>query len=179
LTAAEPAPTFAAFDLERIRGGHLDMADGSLDEAFSRACLWILERRGGDARFLSVHPVPAERGSGISFEIGELSRIELSHRKGAPTILLGIGSASRERQDALWARAGGSEEAVGSHLTKSFEEAGLSESVAVERMEDGEYWIATQLKWSLEELDSVEGRERLLHMIEGFQLAFSKRSSSR
>ena len=38
---------------------------------------------------------------------------------------------------------------------------------------------ALREQWSLEELDSEDGRDRLLRMIEGFQLAFSKRGTSR
>jgi hypothetical protein len=150
-----------------------------LDRAFARACLWILERRGGDPRFLSVHPAPRPRGSGISFEVGELSRIELSHEKGSPDVFLGIGTASRERHEAIWKNAGGSEFAVASRLGDGFEQAGLSETVVVERIHDGEHWIATRLRLSPEELDSAEGRDRLLRMIEGFQLAFPLRDERR
>ncbi len=155
------------------------MAVDPLDEAFGRACLWILERRGGDPRFLSVHPAPPNRGSGISFEVGELSRIELSHAKGSPDVFLGIGTASRERHEALWKSAGGNELAVASRLGDGFGQAGLFEPVVVERIHDGEHWIATRLKPAPEELDSIEGRERLLRMIEGFQLAFSVRDERR
>ncbi len=122
-----------------------------------------------------MHPAPPERGTGISFEVGELSRIELSHAKGSPHVFLGIGTASRERHDALWKNAGGNENAVAQRLGDGFEQAGLSETVFVERIHDAEHWIATRLKLSLEELGSVEGRERLLRMIEGFQLVFSTR----
>jgi hypothetical protein len=155
------------------------VAPDPLDEAFSGACLWILERRGGDPRFLAVHPAPPERGSGISFEVGELSRIELSHARGTPHVFLGIGTASRERHDALWKHAGGSENAVSLRLGDCFEQAGLSETVFVERIHDREHWIGARLKATREELDSLEGRERLLRMIEGFHLAFSVRETRR
>lgn len=151
------------------------MADDPLGEPFEEACLWILERRGGDARFLSVHPAPVKRGMGISFEVSTSSRIEISRAPGSPTVFLGVGTADAELHERIWREAGGSEEAVAAHLSDCFEQAGLREPVAVERTSDGEYWIALRLAVTPGELASIEGRDRLLRRIEGFHLAFPGR----
>jgi len=143
-----------------------------LDEAFSEACLWILERRGGDPRFVSVNPAPASRGSGISFEVSGSARIELSRAIGSETLFLGYGTTERELHDRLWRNWGATEEALSIHLNDCFEQAGLRESLQMERFRDAEYWIATRLSMTPDELASIEGRERILRMIEGFHLAF-------
>ena len=143
-----------------------------LGEAFSEACLWILERRGGDPRFVSVNPVPPSRGTGISFEVSGTARIELSRAIGSQTLFLGYGTKERELHDRLWRTWGGTEEALSIHLSECIEQAGLRESFAVERIRDTEDWIAIRLRMTPDELASVEGRERILRMIEGFHLAF-------
>jgi hypothetical protein len=143
-----------------------------LDEAFSEACLWILERRAGDPRFASVNPAPPEHGAGISFEVSGAARIELSRAIGSQTLFLGYATRNRDLHDRLWRTGGGTEEAVSIHLSECFEQAGLRESFPVERIHDTEDWIAIRVRMTPDELASVEGRERILRMIEGFHLAF-------
>ena len=148
------------------------MAADPVGEAFSEACLWILERRGGDPRFASVNPAPPGRGTGISFEVSGNARIELSRAIGSQTLFLGYGTKDRELHDRLWKAWGGTEEALSIHLSECFEQAGLRESFPVERVRNTEDWIAIRLRPTPDELDSLEGRERILRMIEGFHLAF-------
>ena len=148
------------------------LAEDPLGEAFSEACLWILERRGGDPRFVSVNPAPPARGTGISFEVSGNARIELSRAIGSQTLFLGYGTKDRELHDRLWRAWGGTEEALSIHLSECFEQAGLRESFPVERIRDNEDWIAIRPRTTPDELASLEGRERILRMIEGFHLAF-------
>jgi len=143
-----------------------------LGEAFADACLWILEKRAGDPRFASVNPAPSSRGAGISFEVSGNARIELSRAIGSQTFFLGFGTKDREHHDRLWRTWGGTEEALSIHLSECFEQAGLRESFPVERVHDTEDWIAIRVRTTPDELASVEGRERILRMIEGFHLAF-------
>jgi hypothetical protein len=119
-----------------------------------------------------VNPAPAARGTGISFEVSGPARIEFSRAIGSETLFLGYGTTDRELHDRLWRICGGTEEALSIHLNDCFEQAGLRETLRVERIRDAEFWIATRLSMTPDELASTEGRERILRMIEGFHLAF-------
>jgi hypothetical protein len=87
-------------------------------------------------------------------------------------VFLGFGTTDPLLHERLWQKWGGTEEALAAHLGDCFEQAGLRETIQVERIHDAEHWIATPLRLTSAELDSSEGRERILRMIEGFHLAF-------